>query len=108
MKIEIESREENKLLNRTEVHFRVIHPKEKTPSREETRNQIAANLQVQKELVIIDNQKSKFGKNFTEGYAKVYRTKEEAMALEPDFLLIRNGLKSKEGEKNAKEGNVQG
>ena len=102
MKIEIESREENKLLNRMEVRYRAIHAKEKTPSREEARNQIATNLQVPKELVIIDYQKSKFGKNYTEGYAKIYKTKEEAMALEPDFLLIRNGLKSKEGDQNAK------
>ena len=102
MKIEIESREENKLLNRIEVRYRAIHAKEKTPSREEARNQIAANLQVPKELVIIDYQKYKFGKNYTEGYAKIYKTKEEAMALEPDFLLIRNGLKSKEGDQNAK------
>jgi small subunit ribosomal protein S24e len=107
MKIEIESREENKLLNRVEVRFRVVHTKEKTPAREETKKQIAANLQVPAELVVIDYQKSKFGKHYTEGYAKVYRTKEEAMALEPDFLLIRNGLKSKEGDKNAKAGNVQ-
>ncbi|MCL6002508.1 MAG: 30S ribosomal protein S24e [Candidatus Thermoplasmatota archaeon] len=102
MKIEIESREENKLLNRIEVKYKALHAKEKTPTREEARAQIAANLQVAKELVIIDYQKSKFGKSFTEGYAKIYKSKEDAMALEPDFLLIRNGLKSKEGEQNAK------
>ncbi|MCL6003210.1 MAG: 30S ribosomal protein S24e [Thermoplasmatales archaeon] len=106
MKIEIKSREENKLLKRVEVHYRAVHQKEKTPSRDEARNQIAANLQVPKDLVIIDYQKSKFGKSYTEGYAKVYQTKEDAMALEPDFLLIRNGLKSKEGDQNAKAGNV--
>ncbi len=102
MRIEIESRDENKLLNRMEVRYRAVHPNEKTPSREEARGQLAANLQVPIELVIIDFQKSKFGKNFTEGYAKIYKTKEEAMALEPDFLLIRNGLKSKEADQNAK------
>ncbi|MCW6158852.1 MAG: 30S ribosomal protein S24e [Thermoplasmatales archaeon] len=102
MKIEIESREENKLLNRIEVKYKALHAKEKTPSREEARTQIAANLQVAKELVIIDYQKSKFGRSYTEGYAKIYKSKEDAMALEPDFLLIRNGLKSKEGEQNAK------
>ncbi len=107
MKIEIESREENKLLNRIEVRYRAVHSKEKTPSRLDVKNQIAANLQVSKELVIIDNQESKFGKNYTVGYAKVYRSKEEAMALEPDYLLIRNGLKSKGGDQDAKEGNVQ-
>jgi small subunit ribosomal protein S24e len=106
MRIEITNREENKLLNRVEVRYKAVHSKEKTPSREESRNQLAANLQVPKELVIIDYQKSKFGKNYTEGYAKVYKTKEEAMALEPDFLLIRNGLKSKEGDKDAKTGTV--
>lgn len=102
MRIEITSKEENKLLNRTEVRYRAIHLKEKTPSREESRNQIAANLQVPKELVVIDFQKSKFGKSYTEGYAKIYKTKEEAIALEPNFLLLRNGLKSKEGDQSAK------
>lgn len=98
MRIEIISKEENKLLNRTEVKYKAIHSKEKIPSREESREQLAANLQVPKELVIIDNQKPKFGRNFAEGYAKIYKTKEAAIALEPDYLLIRNGLKEKKGE----------
>lgn len=106
MRIEITSREENKLLNRVEVTYRAIHPKEKTPSKEESRSQLAANLQVPKELIIIDFQKSRFGKNYTEGYAKIYKTKEEAIALEPDYLLIRNGLKTKEGDQGAKTGTV--
>lgn len=95
MRIEILSRQENKLLSRTEVRYKAIHIREKVPSRSESRDQLAANLQVAKELVVIDSQKPKFGRNFSEGYAKVYTTKEAAMSLEPDYILIRNGLKEK-------------
>ncbi|MGC8645183.1 MAG: 30S ribosomal protein S24e [Thermoplasmata archaeon] len=107
MKIEIIERSDNKLLNRSEVKYRLIHPGEPTPSRQKAKEQLSANLQVPPELVIIDNQHSKFGRNYTDGYAKVYRTKENAMQLEPDFILIRNGLKSKEGDNSAEKGNVQ-
>lgn len=95
MRIEIISKEENKLLNRTEVKYLVNHVKEKTPTREEMRNQLSANLQVPKELIVIDHANTKFGKSVTEGYAKIYKTKEAAVKLEPDYLLYRNGLKEK-------------
>jgi|YelNatPaOPRAMG01_1025707.scaffolds.fasta_scaffold06207_8 small subunit ribosomal protein S24e len=107
LKIEILERRDNKLLNRSEIKYRLVHPGEPTPSRQKVREQLSLNLQVPPEVVIVDNQHSKFGKKYTEGYAKVYRAKEDAMLLEPDFILIRNGLKSKEGDKNAEKGNVQ-
>ncbi len=98
MNIQITRKDENKLLRRMEVEFVVLHQKEKAPSREESRGQLASNLQVAKELVIIDNQKTKFGKSYTVGYAKVYQSKDDAIALEPDFILIRHGLIEKKVE----------
>ncbi|MEM0127691.1 MAG: 30S ribosomal protein S24e [Thermoplasmatales archaeon] len=106
MKIEIIEKKENKLLSRNEIKYRLIHPGEPVPSREKVKEQLSANLQVPQDTVIIDNQHSKFGRTFTEGYAKVYTSREDAMRLEPDFILIRNGLKSKEGDKGAEKGNV--
>ncbi|MEM0141116.1 MAG: 30S ribosomal protein S24e [Thermoplasmatales archaeon] len=107
MKIEIIERRENKLLNRSEVRYRIVHPGDPTPSRQKAKEQLSANLQVPAEIVIIDDQHSKFGRTYTEGYAKIYTSKEDAMKLEPDFILFRNGLKSKGEDKNAEKGNVQ-
>lgn len=98
VRIEIVSKEENKLLDRVEVTYKAIHQNEKIPSREEARKQLAANLQVPQELIVIDHQEPKFGRNYAEGYAKIYKTREAAIALEPDYILIRNGLKEKKGE----------
>lgn len=99
MNIQITRKDENKLLDRIEVEYIAIHKNEKTPPREECRAQIAANLQVSKDTVVIDNQKSKFGMNYTTGYAKIYKSKEAAIAMEPDFINKRNGLvEKKEGE----------
>ncbi len=95
MRIEITKKVENKLLNRTEVNYVVTHVKEKAPTREDMKAQLSANLQVPKELIVIDHAYTKFGKSVTEGYAKVYKTKEAAIKLEPDYLLYRNGLKEK-------------
>ncbi|MCL5680809.1 MAG: 30S ribosomal protein S24e [Candidatus Thermoplasmatota archaeon] len=92
MRIEIVSRTENKLLGRIEVKYIATHIKEKAPSREDVKAQLSANLQVPKELIIIDHSNTEFGRSVTEGYAKVYKTKEAAMKLEPDYLLLRNGL----------------
>ena len=79
MEIEIVSKEENQLMDRTEVTFKASHPKEGTPQREVVRDKLAALLKATKERVIVDSMDSEFGRMETIGYAKVYKTKEAAM-----------------------------
>ena len=96
MEIEIVSKKENELLDRTEVTFKASHPKEGTPQREAVREKLASMLKAAKERVIVDSMDSEFGKMETVGYAKVYKTKESAMKFEREYVLVRNKLKEKD------------
>ena len=95
MEIEIVSKEENQLLDRTEVTFKAVHAKEGTPQREAVREKLSALLKATKERVIVDSMGSEFGRTETIGYAKVYKTKEAAMKYEREHVLVRNKLKEK-------------
>jgi small subunit ribosomal protein S24e len=95
MEVEVVSKKENVLLDRTEIKFKAMHPKEGTPQRETIRDKISALLKAPKERVIVDAMDSEFGKSETIGYAKVYKTKEAAMKFEREQILVRNKLKEK-------------
>jgi len=95
MEIEIVSKKENQLLERTEVEFKAVHVKEGTPQREVVREKLSAIMKAPKERVIVDAMDSEFGKTETVGYAKVYKTKEAAMKYEREHVLVRNKLKEK-------------
>jgi small subunit ribosomal protein S24e len=95
MEVEVVSKKENVLLDRTELRFKAVHPKEGTPQREAVRDKISALVKAPKERVIVDSMDSEFGKTETMGYAKVYKTKEAAMKYEREEILVRNKLKEK-------------
>lgn len=90
MEIEIVSKKENPLLNRIEVNFKAIHPKEKTPKKDEIRESIATVMNLKKKNIIIDNMKSIFGCPETFGYAKIYPTLKEATKIEREHIIKRN------------------
>jgi len=95
VEIEIVTKEENQLLDRTEITFKAVHPKEGTPQREAVRDKLSALLKAPKERVIVDGMNSEFGKMETVGYAKVYKSKEAAMKFEREHVLVRNKLKER-------------
>ena len=106
MEIEIISKRENLLLKRFEVRFQVTHPKEPTPKRDDLRQEIAKALSEKKDNVILDWAHSDFGRNRTVGYAKVYRSKEDALRMERKPILVRNGLIAAEAREKPKEKKV--
>ena len=67
MEIEIESKRNNPLLNRTEVNFIVKHEGEGTPNREIIRDQLADKLNSKKENIIVNIIESSFGNNESTG-----------------------------------------
>ena len=89
---------ENGLLDRTEVYFTVAHPTSGTPNRADLRKALSGALNA-KGIIVLDWARSEFGRTTTRGYAKVYKSKEHAMALEPLPILIRNGLAQKAAKK---------
>lgn len=98
MQIEILEKKENKLLGRGEVNFKTIHEKEPTPKREIIREKLASLLNTKKENVVIDHLRTEYGKNSTFGYAKIYKSVEDAKKLESEHILIRNKLIEKKPE----------
>ena len=92
MQLEVMQKKENPLLKRTEVSFKAIHKAEPTPTRDALRAFLARELKATKDIVVIDSQASTFGRYETVGYAKVYKTKEEALAVERKHILVRNKL----------------
>jgi len=90
MELEIIEKRENPLLNRTEVKFRVKHQGEKTPERELVKSDLAEMLKVKKSLVIIDYIRPSFGMAISSGYAKIYKSVEDAKKVEPSYILKRN------------------
>src|SRR5256714_8395936 len=101
MQLEVIQRRENPLLKRTEVSFKAIHKAEPTPTRDAVRAFLAKELKATKDIVVIDSQASTFGRYETVGYAKVYKTKEEALAVERKHILVRNKLIEPEVKKEA-------
>ncbi len=103
MEIEIEGKRENLLLNRVEVDFKVAHSAESTPKRDQIREELAKQLKVTKDRVVVDHMQSSFGKGETAGYAKVYKSKEDALKVESEHILVRNGLAQKKAKQEAKK-----
>ena len=108
MEVQVLAKKENALLRRTEVTFKAIHKAEATPTRDALRTELAKELKASKDSVIVDHARSTFGRYETAGYAKVYRSKQDALAVERSHILVRNRLKEpevkekKEGEKAEK------
>lgn len=99
MEIEIKSKKNNPLLDRTEVHFIIKHDGEKTPGRDIIKNDLAEKLNTKKENVLVQTIKTGFGSSETVGYAKVYSSFEKTKGIERNFVLKRNSVS--EGTKKA-------
>src|SRR5256886_16828204 len=92
MQLEVLKKTDNPLLKRVEVTFKAIHKAEPTPTRDALRAFLARELNAPKDIVVIDSQASTFGRSETLGEAKVYKSKEQALAVERKHILVRNKL----------------
>jgi small subunit ribosomal protein S24e len=103
MEIDIQIKTNNPLLKRTEVHFTLIHNGESTPKRELVRSELADKLKVKKENIMINYMKANFGKTETIGYARIYKSVDEAKSRERDYILKRNKVIAAEKKKPKEE-----
>lgn len=99
MKLEIVSKNENKLMDRVDVKFKTVHVGEASPNRDAVRTALAGAIGVQKERVVIADMASRYGVGDSDGYAKVYGSVDSAKKYETNFLLVRNGLAEKKVKK---------
>lgn len=91
MEITILTEEENPMLHRTDVMFRVSHV-EATPDRLAVRDSLAARLNKDASEVVIRRLDTKFGMRETIGEAKVYEAPSFASDIEADYMLERNKI----------------
>lgn len=96
MEIKIVEQRPNPLLKRTEYRFEVGHTAQSTPNREAIRVELAKDLNVPKDRVIVERMRSKFGTPKTVGEALVYASTDDAKAIEREHVLVRNKLIEKQ------------
>ncbi len=119
MKIEITKKDDNLLLKRKEVFFRLKHDEKSetkgaSPSRVQAREVLIKKLRCKPNLLVIDKMQTEFGKRETVGYAKVYENEERLKEIEQEYIIRRNfgsqdigtsaGEGETQGEKEGKEG----
>jgi small subunit ribosomal protein S24e len=106
MEIDIKDKKENPLLNRTELWFKLAHEATGTPAKKDVREALAKMTNTSKDRVVIDQMSTIFGKGETVGYAKIYKSKQDAVNVERSAIKLRHGLvepKKKEEKKEAEE-----
>jgi len=98
MEIKVTEIRENKLLGRKEIYFDVIHEGEATPSRKDVKGKLVAMLDLNPETVVVQYVRSHFGSRVSKGYAKAYESRERMLYIEPEYVLVRDGIITKEEE----------
>jgi len=99
MEIEIISEKYNPLLKRKEVVFEVKHEQTRgTPPRFEIRTKLAEMLKTKLEQVYVRKVETKTGTMIALGEANAYDSVEQAMRIEPKYVIERNTPKEKAEE----------
>ncbi|MEW6222095.1 MAG: 30S ribosomal protein S24e [Candidatus Hadarchaeota archaeon] len=101
MKVEILSKVENPLLKRVELRFTVDHSGAATPKRLEVRGELASQLGVPEDAVVIDKISSVHGEQTASGTARAYGSKEDMESMEREYLRKRGMPKEVPEEKPA-------
>ncbi|MBZ3935130.1 SSU ribosomal protein S24E [Methanimicrococcus blatticola] len=91
MDIKIVKDLDNKLLNRKELDFTVEY-EGPTPSRADVRKKLAALLNTNVDLLIVQKMESEYGHQLVKGYAKLYDSEDRMKQVEPEHVLKRNTM----------------
>ena len=92
MKIDIIEKNENKLLERTELRVKVDHVGQPVPKRDDFLSKLAALLYKERNQVVLIKLEAKYGEGKSLALVHVYDTTERAIAVEREFLLKRSGI----------------
>lgn len=92
MEVEILTKNENKLLHRTEITAKVSHINEATPKRLETRDKLAATVNSDADRTVIVKMDSEFGRSVSKVEFRVYENPDHMKTIEFPYILKRNGF----------------
>jgi small subunit ribosomal protein S24e len=101
MDLKIIKNERNEAFRRAEILAELKD--KKIPSKEEIKKNITAQLNTDKEKVIIESIIKEFGKEKILVTARVYDDINKMKEIESKYLLTRNEEKKKEGEESSEE-----
>ncbi len=101
MKLDLTSVKKNVLFNRQEVEFKVEQAA--TPSRSNIRIGVAVALKVNLNQVYVKEIETKTGTHTTVGKANVYADPEQALKVEPKYIIERNQKAQPEAEAPVEE-----
>ncbi|MHA1594712.1 MAG: 30S ribosomal protein S24e [Candidatus Baldrarchaeia archaeon] len=99
LEIKVVKERDNPLLHRKEIEVIIEHPGQGTPRRVEIRKKIAAMYAADIDRVYVKSLLSEFGIARTRGVIHIYNTKEDALAIEPKYIIERNKLPEETKEK---------
>ncbi|MFX1319034.1 MAG: hypothetical protein ACFE9D_02250 [Promethearchaeota archaeon] len=91
MKIKIEEKNDNALLQRQEITFLIDHTGTATPPRVDARAKLAAMLNCKEDQLYIIKLVGQYGQSISQGYAHLYPSKEAAETQEQTYIKKRNG-----------------
>lgn len=103
MDIEIIKEKDNLLLNRKELMLNISHSSGATPSRDDVKKRLVAQLNSQYDLVVVDRLTTEFGAQKTTVYAKVYSDINRVNQVENKHIIERNKAKPVEEAKVEEE-----
>lgn len=96
MELRIEKDEQQKLLDRRLILGQVHFSEKAVPSRMAVMDKLAAQLKVDKKLIVIKEIKTIFGSTTANLEAHIYDSVELKDKIEPKYMLKRNELKVSE------------
>jgi len=90
MKIKIEDKTENPLLNRQDISFTVEHQGTATPVRLDVRAKLVAMLNCKEDELFIIKLSGLYGQATAKGLGHLYPSKEAALEHEPAYIIKRH------------------
>lgn len=93
----LESKKENRVIQRIEALVRIEHMGRGTPSRMEITDAVSKMLGVDKGLVVIRRVETEYGRSASKAWIHIYRDRATLEKFEPKHLLERGVKKGEKG-----------
>lgn len=103
MEIEILAQEEDPVIDREYVRFKIEHLSEPTPSRENIREALLDEISADPELLTIIKIQSRYGRPISDGEAFLYGNKETKEKFARPYLVKRTRVKARETTEGPEE-----
>ena len=98
MKVKVTEKNQNPLMDRQEIKFEAEHQNAPTPSRSEVLDSVSSELNVSKDLIVIEKLATPHGLHRAYGSARVYDSIDTLKEFESSHYLERTGISKEDLE----------